>query len=79
MRSVGSFKAKTHLSELFASVERGEEIMITRRGTPVARLLSIAEAAGRAAAVEKPEEFRSKLRGRVTSGDILDARDTGRR
>lgn len=79
MRSVGSFEAKTHLSELLASVERGEEIIITRRGTPVARLLPIAEATGRAAALEKLEAIRSKLRGRVTSGDILDARDTGRR
>ena len=79
MRMVGSFEAKTHLSELLASVERGEEIIITRRGTPVARLLPIAEASERTAALEKLEAIRSKLRGRVTSADILDARDSGRR
>lgn len=79
MRSVGSFEAKTHLSELLASVERGEEFLITRRGTPVARLLPVAKASERAAAVEKLEAIRSKLRGRVTQEDILDARDSGRR
>ena len=53
MHSVGPFEAKTHLSELLASVERGEEIVITRRGTPIARLLPIADVSGRAAALEK--------------------------
>lgn len=28
--------AKTHLSELLAQVEAGEEVVIARRGTPVA-------------------------------------------
>ncbi len=79
MRSVGSFEAKTHLSELLVSVERGEEIVITRRGTPVARLLPIVEASQRVTALEKLEAIRSKLRGRVTQTDILEARDTGRR
>ncbi len=33
-------KAKTHLSRLLARVEAGEEIVIARRGKPVARLVS---------------------------------------
>lgn len=37
--SVGIFEAKTRLSELVERVERGEEVIITRRGTPVARLV----------------------------------------
>lgn len=36
---VGAFEAKTHLSALLERVERGEEIVITRHGRPVARLL----------------------------------------
>jgi prevent-host-death family protein len=32
------FEAKTRLSELLDRVQAGEEIVITRRGTPVARL-----------------------------------------
>lgn len=31
--------AKSHLSELLATVESGEEIVITRRGKPVARVI----------------------------------------
>ena len=38
MRQVNIHEAKTHFSELIAAVERGEEIMIARRGKPVAKL-----------------------------------------
>lgn len=38
MRSVGVAAAKAHLSELLDAVERGEEVEITRRGKPVARV-----------------------------------------
>lgn len=37
--SIGSFEAKTHFSQLIERVSRGEEIMITRRGKPVAKLV----------------------------------------
>ena len=37
-RQVNIHEAKTHFSELIAAVERGEEIIIARRGKPVARL-----------------------------------------
>jgi antitoxin (DNA-binding transcriptional repressor) of toxin-antitoxin stability system len=39
MRTVGIFEAKTKLSELIEAVKRGEEIRITQRGKPVARLV----------------------------------------
>ncbi len=38
MDSIGSYQAKTHLPELLERVERGEKILITRRGSPVALL-----------------------------------------
>lgn len=38
MNSVNLADAKAHLSELVAQAEAGEEICITRRGKPVARL-----------------------------------------
>ena len=38
MTSVGSYQAKTHLPELIERVSRGEKILITRRGVPVALL-----------------------------------------
>jgi prevent-host-death family protein len=40
MREIGAFEAKTKLGQLLDQVERGEEIVITRRGRPVARLVS---------------------------------------
>ncbi len=38
-RTVGAFEAKTHFSKLLEQVKRGEEITITQRGKPVARLV----------------------------------------
>jgi len=39
MTSVGSFEAKTHLAQLLARVARGEKIIITKHGQPVAMLV----------------------------------------
>ena len=39
MEKVGAYEAKTHLPQLLDRVENGEEIVITRRGEPVARLV----------------------------------------
>jgi len=43
MTTMNIHEAKTHFSELVAAVERGEEVLISRRGKPVARLVSAAE------------------------------------
>jgi prevent-host-death family protein len=42
VRTVNVYDAKTQLSRLLESVERGEEIVIARAGRPVARLVPIA-------------------------------------
>ena len=39
MIEVGAFEAKTYLSSLLEKVNRGEEVLITRRGKAVARLV----------------------------------------
>ena len=39
--TVGAYEAKTHLSELLEKVEAGEEITITKRGAPVAKLVPV--------------------------------------
>jgi prevent-host-death family protein len=44
MDEVGSFDAKNRFSELLAKAERGEEIVITRRGRPVAKLVPLESA-----------------------------------
>ncbi|HNU10623.1 MAG TPA: type II toxin-antitoxin system prevent-host-death family antitoxin [Rubrivivax sp.] len=43
MSTVGLFEAKTHLSELIARAERGDEVVITRHNKPVARIVPIAD------------------------------------
>lgn len=39
--AVGAYDAKTHFSELLARVEGGEEVTITRHGSPVARMVPV--------------------------------------
>ena len=39
MSTVSVHQAKTHLSHLIAQAEAGEEVVITRNGAPVARLV----------------------------------------
>lgn len=45
--SVNVQEAKTRLSELLGRVERGEEVLIARAGTPVARLVATSPVAPR--------------------------------
>lgn len=42
MKTVGIFEAKNKLSELISEVERGEEVLLTRNGRPVAQIVPIA-------------------------------------
>ena len=44
MSTVNIHEAKTHLSKLIARVEAGEEIVIARDGSPVARLVAVHKA-----------------------------------
>lgn len=39
MQSFGSYQAKAHFSQLLDKVERGESVLITRRGKSVARIV----------------------------------------
>lgn len=80
MREIGAFEAKTHLSELLSEVEAGDSILITRRGTPVARL--VPPARNRNAALARLASLRGRLAARdvcLNAEDILSARDEGRR
>jgi len=42
-RTVGAFEAKTHFSALLEAAERGETIVVTKKGRPVAQLGPITE------------------------------------
>ncbi len=81
MREIGAFEAKTHLSELLAAAEQGETVTITRRGTPVARLVPVA-GPSRTEALRRLSGLRARLAQHgvaLSSEDILSARDEGRR
>jgi prevent-host-death family protein len=43
-KTVGAYEAKTYLPALLKEVERGREIVITRRERPIARLVPIRDA-----------------------------------
>ena len=60
--------AKTNLSKLLARVEAGEEIVIGRAGTPIARLIPERAIARRAGLV-------GAMAGRFTIPDDFDAPD----
>jgi prevent-host-death family protein len=47
MRAIGAFEAKNKLGQLLNLVERGEEIVITRHGKEVARLVPAQKAFNR--------------------------------
>jgi prevent-host-death family protein len=73
MISVGSYEAKTHLPALLKRVEAGEEVMITRNGQPVARLVP-ATGPARASVAETIRALRA-LRARHSLGAALTVRD----
>lgn len=44
---VGIYEAKSKLSQLVEKAEAGEEVILTRRGRPVAKIVNVAPAARR--------------------------------
>lgn len=83
---IGAHDAKTRLSELLDRVERGEEIVITRDGRPVAKLSRTGPghdvAAARAAAaalIKLREEIAEEAGAGVSVAEIISMRDEGRR
>ena len=79
MIEVGAFDAKTHLSSLLDKVMGGEEVLIKRRGVPVARLVP-AERAAIAQTEGLVRQLRA-LRSGSTLGELnwRNLRDEGRR
>ena len=80
MLTVGSYEAKTHLPRLLKQVEKGETVLITNRGIPVARLVPIEPRKGEdlRSLVEDMRRERA-ARPKVTREEILEMRDEGRR
>lgn len=83
MSEIGAFEAKNTLSALLDRVEKGEEITITRRGTPVAKLVPAKPGFDREkarAAAEGLKKLQASLKGPpLTWAEIKAMRDEGRR
>ena len=80
MREIQATEAKAKLAELLRTVERGESVVITRHGQPVAHLVPAQEndLARRRAAVERFRERRRKWRKiDMSTEEILAARHEG--
>jgi prevent-host-death family protein len=62
MKEVGAFEAKNKLSELLDLAERGEEVVITRHGKEVARLVPPKSRPTREAAREAIQRLRDRAK-----------------
>ena len=77
MKTIGASEARTHFARLLEWVAKGEQIVITRHGTPVARLVPFAKPDGERArrAISRLKAFR---KGRRLDGlSRKDLRDEG--
>jgi prevent-host-death family protein len=63
MLSVGIFEAKAQLSQLVERVAQGEEVMVTRHGKPVARLVAPEASPDASAIVDWAADLRAFRRG----------------
>ena len=70
MAQIGAYEARTHLAELLDRVERGERIVITRHGVPVA-VLQPPEPGPRLAVAEAVTALRGFRAGRRAGGDEI--------
>ena len=70
MPEIGSFEAKNKLAALLDAVEHGEEFTITRRGKPVAKLVSAHAAPDRKRASAAADRIKALRRGVTLGGDL---------
>ena len=74
MREVGAFEAKNKLAELLSAVEHGEEVTITRRGKPIAKLVRPGDNADRAKGLAAAHRI-MQMRAGVTLGEGVTLKD----
>ena len=78
MREIQASDAKAHLPQLLDEVERGETVIITRHGRPIARIVPEAEL--RRSEIDRAIEGIKALRrrtGKITRAELLSARHEG--
>lgn len=81
MREIGAFEAKNRFSVLLAEVAQGEEITITHRGKPIARLVPAGRTNDRDAIRDAADRIRRRaeqVRGDFSWDEWKTYRDEGR-
>ncbi len=80
MRQIQASEAKSHFLQLLDDVERGETLVITRHGRPIARIAPEEDVRRDeiAKAVASIKELR-KGKGKITFEELKSARDEGRK
>jgi prevent-host-death family protein len=80
---VGTFEAKTSFTKLIQRVSEGEEILITRRGHPVAKIIPLEKnpnaMAAKAAVIRLKALARQMNLGKFDWDEWKHYRDTGRK
>ena len=79
---IGAFEAKSRLANLLERVAKGEEITITKRGHPVAKLVPVVVPDSRARRVEAAQDILRLMQEadapRATTAEIREWINTGR-
>lgn len=82
MREIGAFEAKNTLGALLDLVQHGEEVVITRHGKRVARLVPEGAVKDRAAAHAAAERIRARAASHgdspISAAEWASFRDEGR-
>jgi len=81
MERIGIYDARSRLSELVDRVEAGEEVILTRRGQPVVRMVRAREDArskARAEAVKRIHALRKRMNLRISRAEVRRAIAKGR-
>ena len=84
MKHVGIFEAKTHLSTLVDEAAKGKEVVITRHGKPVAKLVGVQselteeQMARRRQAIAGLREIAKRLNIQATQEEIKSWIEEGR-
>jgi prevent-host-death family protein len=79
MKEIGAFEAKNKFGQLLDWVEAGDQVVITRRGKIVARLIPAADAFDRQASLDAAARIHARRHGVTLGGvKIKDLIDEGR-
>ena len=68
--TVGALEARTHWSELLEMVHQGKEVIITKRGKPIAKLIPVRQDGARMKAemetlLREFDQIRDRVQGKI--------------